>query len=528
MDRDLSVVKDNPRAGVAPMVEVDLIDLDAFRLASRRVASLRRQMESGQRLVPGFDALAQDVFAVFYKYNVVLLGGGDSSASVELNRRVLGWVLAAPGLEKTKGATRLDAERSGMAAAQALERVLDMLKDPVLFDQDDLLARWKLDMLEQRQTEIDEQLAAAEEIEGVLSAEAELDQEALEALREDLSEERQELRREVDRLDRAQRQELDRLPVRAENQVKRAVSEFSERLDEATEAADAYGSGLGFDSAGASASQKMALGEELLASEKLNRLARLVGLFKEVARASRKRRIERRPSAVHSIERGADLSRVLTLELAYLRHPQLRKEFLRRYVDGLLIEYAIRGEEQSGRGPLVVCIDASGSMRGPRELWAKAIALTFLEIARRERRAFRAIVFSSSADQVRRFELLESALDRRLRPPRVDPQLVVEFADYFPGGGTDFERPLRLALSSLEESRFKRGDVVFITDGEAGLSPAFLNQLEARKAELDFLIYGVLIDVRGGSRESLSRFSDEVVTVSELTAGELSEVFRRV
>ncbi|MCA9563228.1 MAG: VWA domain-containing protein [Myxococcales bacterium] len=290
----------------------------------------------------------------------------------------------------------------------------------------------------------------------------------------------------------------------------------------------ALGQGLGAGSNRQDTTAMFALGEQLLENKKLRDLARLVGLFRQVATSARKKKYEKRPTSVHSIDRGRSLSRLLASELASLRHPVLRRDFLRKYTDGLLVEYSVEGEEASGRGPLVVCIDASGSMSGAREIWAKAIALTFMDIARRENRAFRAVVFSGNPDQVRRFDLLEQRGKRNLRRPLVALDEVAAFSEYFPGGGTDFMTPLRLAVESLAESKFKDGDIVFITDGAASLSREFLRWFEERKSALEFSLFAVLVDVEGADGKVLTSFADEILKVSELTAGELAPLFGKV
>ena len=93
---------------------------------------------------------------------------------------------------------------------------------------------------------------------------------------------------------------------------------------------------------------------------------------------------------------GRKLSRLLPHELVSLQHPLLRRDFIRRFVDNELLQYDLRGVEAQGKGPLIVCLDGSSSMLGDKEVWAKALTLTLLEIARRERRRFRAICFSSA------------------------------------------------------------------------------------------------------------------------------------
>jgi uncharacterized protein with von Willebrand factor type A (vWA) domain len=78
-----------------------------------------------------------------------------------------------------------------------------------------------------------------------------------------------------------------------------------------------------------------------------------------------------------------------------LHHPILQKDFQRRFFDQELLQYSLRGVEEKGKGPMVVCLDGSSSMAGDKEIWSKAVTLTLLEIARRQRRLFRSICFSS-------------------------------------------------------------------------------------------------------------------------------------
>ncbi len=103
---------------------------------------------------------------------------------------------------------------------------------------------------------------------------------------------------------------------------------------------------------------------------------------------------------------------------------------------------------------------------------------------------------------------------------------IIELAEYFPGGGTNFEEPLNKALELLEDSKFKGGDIVFITDGESEVRDEWLKSFEELKDKLKFKVYSVLIDL--SERESwwtLSSFSDKVTSVSKLTSKEAKGLF---
>ena len=78
-----------------------------------------------------------------------------------------------------------------------------------------------------------------------------------------------------------------------------------------------------------------------------------------------------------------------------------------------MLQYRLREDEQKGKGPMVVCIDVSSSMQGDKELWAKAVSLTLMDIARRQRRLFRAVLFSSGPESLKVIDLNR---ERRYQP----------------------------------------------------------------------------------------------------------------
>jgi len=244
--------------------------------------------------------------------------------------------------------------------------------------------------------------------------------------------------------------------------------------------------------------------------------------MKQDARALRRKTLDRGSSEAYDIERGADLGRIIPSELVALNHPLLKQEFYRRVLEGEVLQYRLREDEQKGKGPMVVCIDVSSSMQGDKELWAKAVGLTLMDIARRQRRLFRAVLFSSGEGTMRVIDLN--------RERRYEPELnkVIEMAEYFPGGGTDFQQPIDAAVALLEDRKLKRGDIVMITDGECQVAPEWLAHLRERKEELQFTIFAVLVDVGSVDSSSLTQFADKITSVKKLTAESSREIFLSV
>jgi len=170
----------------------------------------------------------------------------------------------------------------------------------------------------------------------------------------------------------------------------------------------------------------------------------------------------------------------------------------------------------------VVCNDVSSSMQGDKELWAKAVSLTLMDIARRQRRLFRAVLFSSGPDSLRVLDLNNK---RRYQP---ELNKVLEMAEYFPGGGTDFQAPIDAAVGLLEDKKLKRGDIVVITDGECQVAAEWLAALRRRKEELKFSIFAVLVDVGSSELSTLAQFSDRVSSVKKLTVEGSREIFLKI
>ena len=62
------------------------------------------------------------------------------------------------------------------------------------------------------------------------------------------------------------------------------------------------------------------------------------------------------------------------------------------------MQYELKGTEKQGKGPIVVCVDNSGSMSGDRETWSIVVALALLEIATMPKREFACIHIGGQSD----------------------------------------------------------------------------------------------------------------------------------
>ena len=90
-------------------------------------------------------------------------------------------------------------------------------------------------------------------------------------------------------------------------------------------------------------------------------------------------------------------------------------------------------------------------------------------------------------------------------------------AETFLDGGTDYETPLRSAVSLMENDGFENADIVFITDGYCELPEIFAEELRRKQAERPFTVTGVLLDTDVGAGDfSLNPFCSTVYRTSEM------------
>jgi len=161
-------------------------------------------------------------------------------------------------------------------------------------------------------------------------------------------------------------------------------------------------------------------------SPKFRQMAKLFGAVKRLMQAEQKRKVVHSKEEIYGLELGNDPSRILPSELAKLDDPDMEVVFLKDFTERNLLQYEMKGYEKIAHGGIIYIHDGSGSMSGPREVWAKAIGGALLHCARKQKRSFYGIQFGS-ANQVR--------VDDFRDTQHIDPQKVVDFMEFFYGGG---------------------------------------------------------------------------------------------
>jgi len=220
------------------------------------------------------------------------------------------------------------------------------------------------------------------------------------------------------------------------------------------------------------------------------------------------------PGELRGVRLTDRLDTMLGSEAALLMHPVGHKLWRARRAEARLLGYdseavlvdwrpdpaapprqapAPPQPEALERGPIIVCLDTSGSMRGAPETIAKAVVLQAVRTAHAERRGCLLLAFGGPD------ELVERELARGPDALAALLDLIGQGFD----GGTDVQGPIERAIERVHEARWASADLLVVSDGEFGCTPATLARLADARERLGLRVQGVLV----GDRETLGLLS---------------------
>lgn len=255
---------------------------------------------------------------------------------------------------------------------------------------------------------------------------------------------------------------------------------------------------------------------ERINNSRLVKLAKLIGAFRSFADAERRRKIKHVPSETYDVEMGNDLTRLVPSELTNLAVPELEDHFWLRWAKHGLLMQRKRGYEKAGMGPVIVVCDESSSMDkaldkqgNTREAWSKAVSMALADQAKRGKRDFTYIGFSSSGQQ----------WERTFNGGVMSIDDIIEFTSHFFCGGTSYEQPLTRAMQIVEEYARKdkgQADIVLITDDECKVSPSFIDQYADLRRRTETSLYG--LQVGEPKFGTLKQLADRTMSITKLTS----------
>lgn len=217
---------------------------------------------------------------------------------------------------------------------------------------------------------------------------------------------------------------------------------------------------------------------------------------------------------ISGIRMSSDISSVLPSELALFSNPATKKLFELKFAQNQLMSFKyetfvpeekneiqieeISKEKEEQKGPVIICVDTSGSMSGTPENIAKTITFALSKIALQEKRSCYLISFSTDIE----------TLDLSFKDKTNNEVLstLVQFLRKSFNGGTDSFLALEHAVKVLQTENWKNADVLMISDF---IMDSFGEDLENRieiekKKNTDFFS---LVIGSGGNQETINCFN---------------------
>jgi uncharacterized protein with von Willebrand factor type A (vWA) domain len=214
------------------------------------------------------------------------------------------------------------------------------------------------------------------------------------------------------------------------------------------------------------------------------------------------------PEETNGLCRSDDISRMLPSEMALIANgsrPARLLHFARRMERTLLSyervgwaeEPAVTGQGTEIRpaaecGPIILCLDTSGSMMGARETIAKAMVLECMRQAKSQNRQCYLYSFSGPGD----------CQELELKVTGKGVSRLLEFLAGSFHGGTDVDEPFLRALSRLDEEEWSNADILLVTDGE--IRPPdeeMVASLNRAKETMGLKVHGLLVGEPGMGAE---------------------------
>lgn len=214
---------------------------------------------------------------------------------------------------------------------------------------------------------------------------------------------------------------------------------------------------------------------------------------------------------INGLKYSNDISCVLPSELALLRNPATKKLFQLKFAQKQLLSYNYRSKEEiekermeqeevsvekkEPKGPIIVCVDTSGSMQGTPENIAKTVTFALSKIAIEERKCY-LISFSTGIETLDLTDFSEGASIGKL----------VSFLRKSFNGGTDATPALKHSLEMLQKNDYKNADVLMISDFVMDTLPTDLvNSIEEEKKK-NTCFYSLVIG-SSGNQNTIKAFN---------------------
>ena len=224
----------------------------------------------------------------------------------------------------------------------------------------------------------------------------------------------------------------------------------------------------------------------------LRKLARIIGRSGDEEKAFSGRFPAASRSDIAGITTGDDLSNLLPTEIALLAGRETEDIFFRHFVGKRLQVFASASASQGPvlrqNGPVVICLDRSGSMEGRPSAVARALAMAVTIIAKRQHRQVTIVRYGNDE--------LDSFVVKSLRK---QGRALNEFLSYGCAGGNNEDELFGTVFRELipRDKEFSCADLLCVSDFFwAPVSDKVLDLIRANKAK-GMKFYGLAVSLTG-------------------------------
>jgi uncharacterized protein with von Willebrand factor type A (vWA) domain len=485
------------------------LDKDIYHDMVDSYEAMSENLDSGLKEYAPFEHLSEDMFNSLFKYNAKMHESDEMKSFSRFNHKIMENLMESEDYEKLRKSTKFDLMGSAIGTEVMQQKAMDQIN------------YFKSQYQQQKDTGQPMDDAAAGELIEQLNQQGQL-QNQIDTLNNlnmpggpgltqtqanqlaQLQQQFMDLQNLIDGNVDGQEQLEDGMT----NAMNDASHDAANEVSEVRDIVDSWGLDSGQSSRRISLDKRKKAIERIRRSNRLKELTDLIGRMKKVAMQKKK---QKQPDgySIKTIELGNQLEKVVPSELMKLANPSTKKDFVQRFHEKQLMQYKKNSIKSTGRGPVIVLHDKSGSMDGHKDDWSTALSLATLEVAQKEKRNYGYIPYESIVIQ---------NMVKNIPAGELDPDDIMDIAEMSTRGGTNFMAPMNEAINCLTSDRYKKGDILFITDGDCGVTDQWLAEFKRKKEELKFYVNTVLINIGGGaSRGTIEKFSDNIVTISHLT-----------
>ena len=298
--------------------------------------------------------------------------------------------------------------------------------------------------------------------------------------------------RKADQASEAMRQAMQKAAEQAQKATDKAKAQASSE-DWGGDTGEDYGQSQGFAESHGYASLNTRFRH--IDPPQIEKVSEIAGRAMSTAYNSRAKNAAA-PGGITDVECGRDIRQWLPAELALLANPETEMLALSRYAERSALQFKTEGDDDMGRGPIVLFVDLSSSMhcsdieyrgdRMARNVWAAGVAMALWQVATWQGRDCRLIGYTGSVCYDYLIDSEEKAAEILSR----------EYS-----GGTS----LGNAISYVKNKGYdKRADFVIVSDGEDW---GWEGPAKAAKRERDVRLHAVAISGEWDQTEELESYT---------------------